>query len=313
MENGKFVGYGIHHNALGVKDLTTMRAFYRDVLGFDTIFVDFPLAEYPALDDITRFPHTKYQAVLFNQKAGGIILELMQMHQPLGRPIRKDFKYGDLGQAKITIVVPDVELTYKELKGKANFCSRPKSVTIAGFGDYHFVYLRDPENSMVELVSAAKLPVKSKFGGMQWVGVSVTNLDRSIAFYQKILGMDIMFISKHDKFSGLVDELSGAEQTKVRSCVLGSSKGPNMIELFEVLEPRGRSIPFATRWGDYGFAQICFSGKQGVDISEIAAHYEKQGIEFMCEPKWMHDERDGAFFYMKDPDGVPIEFLVFLK
>jgi catechol-2,3-dioxygenase len=52
MENtsDKYIGYGVHHNALGVKSLDTMRAFYRDILEFNTIFCDFPRAHYPALN-----------------------------------------------------------------------------------------------------------------------------------------------------------------------------------------------------------------------------------------------------------------------
>jgi hypothetical protein len=45
----------------------------------------------------------------------------------------------------------------------------------------------------------------------------------------------------------------------------------------------------------------------------MAAYFEKEGMEFLSGPQLMHDEREGAFFYMKDPDGIPVEFLVFLK
>jgi hypothetical protein len=94
---------------------------------------------------------------------------------------------------------------------------------------------------------------------------------------------------------------------------MASSKAEGMVELFEVLEPRGRSIPFGIRWGDFGYLQVCLNGKQGDDIFEIAASFEKEGMEFLSGPQLMHDERQGAFFYMKDPDGIPVEFLVFLK
>ena len=86
-----------------------------------------------------------------------------------------------------------------------------------------------------------------------------------------------------------------------------------MVELFEVVKPRGRSIPFAARWGDYGYLQICLNGAQGENIEKIASYFDKEGLEFMCEPQFMGDEKEGAFFYMKDPDGIPVEFLVFLK
>ena len=306
-------GYGVHHNAIGVKDLKVMRPFYEKTLEFNQIFVDFPQAEYPALHEVVRAPHPVYIAPLLYQEAGGVIVELTQMVEPAGRPIRKDFRYGDIGQAKMTIAVGDIEKVYRELKGQVNFPFRPRRARIPDWGEYRFVYCRDPEGNLIELASSEKLPVKHKYGGVQWVGVSVTNLERSLAFYQSYGGFDQVFMAPHESFSGLVDEVSGGKGTRVRSCVIGSRAGGGKLELFEVLEPRGRSIPFATRWGDFGYLQVCLNGKQGDDIFQIAAYFEKEGIEFASGPQLMHDERQGAFFYMKDPDGVMVEFLNFLK
>jgi catechol 2,3-dioxygenase-like lactoylglutathione lyase family enzyme len=308
-----YKGYGVHHNAIGVKDLKIMRPFYQETLEFNRIFVDFPQAEYPALHEVVRAPHPVYIAPLLYQEAGGIIVELTQMVDPPGRPIRQEYKYGDIGQAKTAIPVADLDKLYQDPKGKVNFCSGLKSVKIPGWGSYRFVYARDPEGNLIEFVSSEKLPVKGRFGGVQWVGVSVTDLERSMAFYQKYGGFDQTFIPTHESFSGQVDEISGGKGTRVRSCVLASSQGGGMVELFEVSQPRGRSIPFAARWGDYGYLQVCLNGKQGEDIFKIAAYFEKEGIEFASGPQLMHDEKEGAFFYMKDPDGVMIEFLNFLK
>ncbi len=165
----------------------------------------------------------------------------------------------------------------------------------------------------MEFVSAEKFPVWQRFGGISFVGVSVTDLERSVAFYRKYLGFDKMVIEEHDRFSGLVDELAGAPGTRLRSCLMANSEATGMVELFEMSKPRGRSIPFAARWGDYGYLQVCLNGRQGDDIAKIASYFDEEGIEFMCDPQYMHDDREGAFFYMKDPDGTPIEFLVFLK
>jgi catechol 2,3-dioxygenase-like lactoylglutathione lyase family enzyme len=308
-----YKGYGIHHVAVGVRNLETMKSFYRDVLEFKNVFVNFPEAEYPALQEVVRTPHPIYSAILFNQAVGGIIVELVRMVNPDPRPIRNEFRLGDIGVAKITIAVKEVEKLYGELKDSINFCSKPKLAKIQGWGECHFVYCRDPEGNFVEFISGAKVPSQNRFGGVCWVGVSVTDLNRSVTFYQKYLGFDTLFINPHESFSGLVDELSGEKNTKIRSCVLASNKTEGMVELFEVLEPRGRSIPFGTRWGDFGNLQVCLNGKQGGDIFEMAAYFEKEGMEFLSGPQLMHDEREGAFFYMKDPDGIPVEFLVFLK
>ena len=235
------------------------------------------------------------------------------MVDPPSRPIRKGWRYGDIGVSKISITVPDVDATYNELKGKVNWCFEPKSAPIPGLGDYRFVCCKDPEGNLVELISAPQFPVRQRFGGIAWLGVSVTSLDRSVAFYQKYLGFDKVIIGEHDRFSGLVDEIAGGSGSRLRSCLLANSEAEGMVELFEVSRPRGRSIPFAARWGDYGYLQLCLNGRQGDDIKEIASYFEKEGLEFMCEPQLMHDEKEGAFFYMKDPDGIPVEFLVFLK
>jgi catechol 2,3-dioxygenase-like lactoylglutathione lyase family enzyme len=290
-----------------------MRSFYREVLEFRNVFVHFPEAEYPALQEVVRTAHPVYAATLFNQAAGGIIVELVQMVNPVSRPIRNEFRLGDIGVAKITIAVKEVERLYEELKRSVNFCSKPKWAAIPGWGECHFIYCRDPEGNFIEFISGAKVPTQHRFGGVRWVGMSVTDFDRSLVFFQKYLGFDTLFINPHETFSGLVDEVSGGKHTKIRSCVMASSKAEGMVELFEVLEPRGRSIPFGTRWGDFGYLQVCLNGKQGDDIFEIAASFEKEGMEFLSGPQLMHDERQGAFFYMKDPDGIPVEFLVFLK
>jgi catechol 2,3-dioxygenase-like lactoylglutathione lyase family enzyme len=308
-----FTGHGIHHIAIGVKDVKLVRPFYQDILEFSKVFVDFPQAEYPALDEVVRDPHPVYVAPLLYQEAGGIIVELTQMINPTPQPIRHDFRYGDIGLSKITIPVPDIQKLYQSLKNSVNFCSKPKVAVIPGWGRYHFVFCRDPEGNLIEFVSGDRLPVQNRFGGVQWVGVSVTDLGRSVAFYQKYGGFDTVVINSHESFSGLVDEISRGNQTKIRSCVLANGKASGMLELFEVMEPRGRSIPFATGWGDFGYLQVCLNGKQGADILKIAAQFEKEGIEFISGPKLMHDERQGAFFYMKDPDGNMVEFLNFLK
>jgi catechol 2,3-dioxygenase-like lactoylglutathione lyase family enzyme len=309
--NSMYKGYGVHHCVIGVKNLETMKSFYQGLLEFTDVFTEFPEDEYEPLSEVTRTFRPRYVGLLFSQAAGGIIIGLTQMIDPVARPIRKDFKYGDIGVAKITIAVSDLEILYSELKERLNFCSRPKSVLIPKLGDCRFVYCRDPEGNLIEFVSGENLPVRGRFGGVRWLGVSVTDLSRSLAFYQKYLGFDSVVINVHEEFSGLVDEISGCKQTKVRSCVLASRQGDGMVELFEVMQPRGRSIPFSTRWGDFGYTQVCLNGKAGADIYQIADYFEKEGMEFLSRPQLMHDEKGGGFFYMKDPDGIPIEFLVF--
>ena len=298
---------GVQHVAMGVRDLETMKAFYRDTLEATSVFAEFPEVEHEPMDEVVRSSNV-YSAILCNHEAGGILFELVHMAQPEPRPLRRDFRYGDIGVAKTTVAVADLEQLYRERADKINFCSEPKRVTMPGLGDYRFVFCKDPEGNLIEFVSSEIVPVENGFGGACWVGVSVTDLERSMAFYRKHFGLERTTIDVHERFSGLVDEVSGGQSTRVRSCLLTTGTGGGMVELFEVTRPRGRSIPFASRWGDFGYLQFCLACDNTL---EMAAYCEQEGIEFFTHPKTFNDDKAGSFIYVRDPDGIPVEFLGF--
>jgi catechol 2,3-dioxygenase-like lactoylglutathione lyase family enzyme len=300
---------GVHHVAMGVKNLEPMKSFYRDLMGFTEIFAEFDESEQEIMREVTRSSRAVFSGAILQQKAGGILLELIHMSEPVPRPIRKDFRYGDIGVAKIVLAVYDVRAVYEELKGKVNFCSQPKVMFVPGWGDYPFVYCRDPEGNLVEIVSA-NTAGEGVFAGACAVGISITDLERSVSFYQNHLGFNIVIMDIHESFSGLVDEVSAAAGTRVRSCLLSANaKGEAMIELFEVLKPRGRSIPFSANWGDFGYLQVAFSCD---NIHGMTSEIEAAGMSLLCHPKVMDGgipDHPGEFVYARDPDGIPVEFL----
>jgi catechol 2,3-dioxygenase-like lactoylglutathione lyase family enzyme len=300
---------GVHHVAIGVDNLEGMNSFYRDILEFKTGPQEPLAAPHAVMADITRGVTPVFAVSMLSQEDGGIIVEFIRMHSPSPRAIRQNVRYGDIGANKMTIAVSDVKRVYSELRNIVNFCSSPQSAEIPGWGAYSFVYGRDPEGNLIEFASGAKLETKKKFGGVVCIGISVTDLKRSIAFYQKYTGFDTLYIESHESFSGLVDEVSGGESTRVRSCVLASSQGGGRVELFEVLEPRGRSIPSYTLWGDFGYHQTCLLCK---NVPEIAKRFEKEGLEFVVKLQHMPGE-EAAFIYIRDPDGIALEFLSFGK
>jgi catechol 2,3-dioxygenase-like lactoylglutathione lyase family enzyme len=286
-----------------------MKLFYRDTLGFNRIFLEHPESEQKSMRRVLRSPYVVFAATLFNQDAGGIMVELVHLENPVPRPIHQEIMYGDIGVSKITIAVSDVEQIYEQLKGSVHFFSQPKSVIIPAWGEYKFVYCMDPEGNFIEFCSCDNRPVQNTFGGVFSVGISVTDLKRAKSFYQKYLGMNTQLIHEHDAFSGNIDEITGYKNTIVSSCVLANSNGGGMVELFEVKEPRGRSVPFGTNWGDLGYLQVCFYSK---NIDEMSSYYTSEGLELLSEIESMDDgvpEHAASFLYMKDPDGIPVELL----
>jgi catechol 2,3-dioxygenase-like lactoylglutathione lyase family enzyme len=297
---------GVHHVAIGVKDLEIMTRFYQGI-GFKNIIAEIEESEKEVMHETVRAASVIFSGVLLGKEDGGMMIELIQMTTPAPRPIRKNFRYGDIGLAKVVIRVPDVNLFYLENKSKFQFCSEPKLAKVPKLGDYYFVYCKDPEGNLIEFVTLSSPDKTYMCSAVSWVGISVTNLERSIRFYQNVLGLHVFLDEPCEEFSGLVDEVADSSGTRVRSCLLGRNEtggGICMVELFEVLEPRGRSIPFGTRWGDYGYLQTCFSHG---DVKAAAERFAKEGADTFCELKRMED--GGEFIYWKDPDGIPNEFL----
>ena len=304
-----FTFSNMHHVGIGVKDLTKMKTFYKEILRFNLVHGEFPNIEHEAMREVVRRPQVFFEGIIFGQKAGGVMVELVHMTDPVPRPIRPDFRYGDIGVAKMTIAVSDLNAFYIQMKSSLNFCFDPKKVSLPDWRDYHFIYCKDPEGNLIEFISSEEIKVNSRLRGIRWVGVSVTDLPRSVLFYQENFGFDVMVVKPHDKFSGTLDEITGFKKTRVRSCILKNSKADTMIELFEVSNPRGRSIPILTNFGDFGYLQFCTLCD---NVNELEAFFDKKKIEFLCRKTIMDagiPEHPGAFIYVKDPDGIPAEFL----
>jgi catechol 2,3-dioxygenase-like lactoylglutathione lyase family enzyme len=302
---------GIDHVGVGVKNMSVMKEFYQGLLEFTEIFGEMPEGDHEPIHALMRTCPTIHSAIQMNQKSGGIFVDLFCHTYPKPRPIRKDFRYGDIGVSKVTLAVADLNKFYKEFQGRLNFCSQIHRVKIPGWGDYAFVYARDPEGNLIEFIDGERFSIKQRFGGVRWIGISVTDLERSLDFYKRYLGFDKTIINIHESFSGNVDEISKSEQTKLRSCVLGMSHGNGMVELFEAIKPKGRSIPFCTNWGDYGYLQLCLLGD---NIYDIEKYFQSEDLEFMLKPQIMSSDDPQntglSFLYIRDPDGIPVEVMV---
>jgi catechol 2,3-dioxygenase-like lactoylglutathione lyase family enzyme len=300
---------GVDHAGVGVRDWEATKSFYIQTMGFNKVLGEMPERDHEAIHALLRSSPAIHRAIHLNHEAGGISVALFHGTTPVPRPIRKDFRYGDVGVNKMTMSVSDLDRVYKETRDKIRFCSQPKSVTIPGSQEHRFVHAKDPEGNLIEFISGPLAPAEDGFGGVRWLGIGVTDLDRSMDFYRRHLGFDRVVVGEHRAFSGLVDEVSGGTGTEVRSCLLAADEDNRMIELLEVDKPRGRSIPFGVQWGDFGYLQCCLSG---VDVGDMLSYWKEESLELLAPPQTIGDpDHGGAFMYLRDPDGIPIEYAVF--
>jgi catechol 2,3-dioxygenase-like lactoylglutathione lyase family enzyme len=135
------------------------------------------------------------------------------------------------------------------------------------------------------------------------IGIPVSNLEKSIAWYSEILGL---VANKAAPSSGeaisLAVEIPSAEMN-VAFLAVGDHL---LLELLEYTNPRG--IPYTLRNCDVGAVHVCF---QVDDILQTYGEMSKIGVKFNHPPIELGEdsgELAGYWFaYFRDPDGVQLE------
>jgi catechol 2,3-dioxygenase-like lactoylglutathione lyase family enzyme len=141
------------------------------------------------------------------------------------------------------------------------------------------------------------------------VGMTVGNMERSIAFYSDILGFEK--VSDVELWGEDYERLQGVFGLRMR--VVRMRLGGEAIELTEYLTPRGRPIPVDSRSHDRWFQHIA------IIVSDIDRAYEslrQHRVEHASPapqrlPDWNANAGGIRAFYFKDPDGHPLEILWF--
>lgn len=130
----------------------------------------------------------------------------------------------------------------------------------------------------------------------------VSDLERSLDFYVRILGMKILRQNEYpdgkftNTFVGFQDEDRGQSQEQSQGQSQGQARG-STLELtynWEQAEPYERG----NAWGHIALKVS--------DVYAASAYLESQGVEFTKRPSPM---KGGSriLAFIKDPDGYPIE------
>ena len=153
-------------------------------------------------------------------------------------------------------------------------------------------------------------------GGSFGAVLGVSDMDRSVAFYGKLLGYDKVLADETGVFKDM-ECLPGGSR-KVRRVLLAHSKafegprselmGPSQLELVQALEEPVVKLYENRFWGDPGYIQICFDVR---NMESVRADCEALGHPFVCDSGVDFDMGDanGHFTYIEDPDGTLIEFV----
>ena len=131
------------------------------------------------------------------------------------------------------------------------------------------------------------------FQRIEHTALSVSDLERSVAFYRDLIGMEVvMEVDFSDETLGAVNGLAGC-----KARVVHLKLGPSVLELFEYREPKGSDAAAQLRQCDTGYIHI------GLRVTDIHRHYAElraAGVRFFSEPV---EIRPGTFIvYFEGPD-----------
>ncbi len=306
---------GIQQLGIGVTHVQEAFTWYRQNFG-----MDIPVFE-EAAEAALMLPYTggqprKRHAILALNIQGGGGMEIWQY---IGRDPyypKNEVQLGDLGIAVGKIKCKDVVAFYNKVKTDSpELLLGTLSKTPAGTD--HF-FMKDMYGNLFEIVPVTDFFKKTNHlcGGVYGAALGVSDMEKSMHFYAKILGYDKVVYDEEGTFEDLVDLPGGTG--KLRRVLLqhslkrkgGFSRmlGNSEIELFKVLDRKPNKIYEDRFWGDPGFIHLCFD-INGMD--KMKALCESNGHPFTVDSKDSFDmgEAAGHFTYIEDPDGTLIEFV----
>ena len=129
---------------------------------------------------------------------------------------------------------------------------------------------------------------------------TVSDMERSVAFYRDILGMTVIWDSAQAgvQFKGHeTDNLTGCPGTELHIVFLGINE--KLLELV-TYSPTGKA-PGDNKASDTGGAHVCF---KTADIHALHETLVANGVRLHCAPQ---DMGGVSVMYFRDPDGIILE------
>ena len=141
------------------------------------------------------------------------------------------------------------------------------------------------------------------------VGITVSDMDRSVEFYAKVLTFEK--VSDVEVWGDAYEHLQGVFGLRMR--VVRMRLGDEFIELTEYLAPKGRPIPVDSRSNDRWFQHVAIIVS---DMDRAYAWLRQHKVQHASTgpqrlPDWNKNASGIRAFYFRDPDGHNLEILQF--
>jgi catechol 2,3-dioxygenase-like lactoylglutathione lyase family enzyme len=142
--------------------------------------------------------------------------------------------------------------------------------------------------------------------GISHIAVCVRDLDKSLAFYRDILGMEVVFDQVQDTTTGgLPHVYQHARQTR-RTVHLKFGQGSTNPRLVVTSHPSEDPDGNPIKLDQVGLSHYSFSVP---DTKALMAELTAKGVQLAAPPEvWTDDQGKVSSFYVYDPDGILVQF-----
>ena len=135
-------------------------------------------------------------------------------------------------------------------------------------------------------------------------GLTVSSLERSLAFYRDLLGFEVVF--RWNPRAPYIGELLGYPEVDLHAAILRIPNSDVFLELLEYRAVPEKSVDMAN--GNIGNAHIAFN------VDELDPLYERlreSGVQSVSPPvtPTIGPNRGGRAVYLIDPDGFRVELI----
>lgn len=138
--------------------------------------------------------------------------------------------------------------------------------------------------------------------GVNHVGFTVSDLERSVAFYTDVLECEV--VMRQEKRGGYLAAIVGYPEADVKMAHLRLPGSQHRLELFEYRSPR--SSPSRLEPRNVGNAHVCFVVP---DLHKLYERLLAHGVDTFSPPVEIDTgaNQGGVSLYLRDPDGITVE------